>query len=221
MFDLTTICFRSGVDAWRLSAQEAKPKYRKYLIFIRLLGLYLLQFKQRSYLKQACRYRIVTRTHAPTVYYLSATEKVSLLHLSFTLNNIQLHSVIFMQDTVHCPRYTLYKTFPELVLFSFSGDFSLHLETIYCLYFAAVSDCLPITVDARSKAWTVFARSNAGIVGSNPTQCMNVCVRLFYICVVLCLGSGLATEWSCVQGVLSTVYRIKKVEKWPRSNKRL
>jgi hypothetical protein len=29
---------------------------------------------------------------------------------------------------------------------------------------------------ARSKAWTVFARSNAGIVGSNPTQGMDVCV---------------------------------------------
>jgi hypothetical protein len=29
---------------------------------------------------------------------------------------------------------------------------------------------------ARSKAWTVFARSNAEIVGSNPTQGMDVFV---------------------------------------------
>jgi hypothetical protein len=36
----------------------------------------------------------------------------------------------------------------------------------------------PITVVARSKAWTVFARSNTGIVGSNPTWRMDVCVRL-------------------------------------------
>jgi hypothetical protein len=35
---------------------------------------------------------------------------------------------------------------------------------------------------------TVFARWNAVIVGSNPTQGMDVCV-----CVVLCVGSGLAT----------------------------
>jgi hypothetical protein len=35
----------------------------------------------------------------------------------------------------------------------------------------------PITVAAQSKAWTVFARWNAGIVGSNPTRGMDVCVR--------------------------------------------
>jgi hypothetical protein len=29
---------------------------------------------------------------------------------------------------------------------------------------------LPVTVAARSKAWTAFARSNTWIVGSNPTQ---------------------------------------------------
>jgi hypothetical protein len=50
-------------------------------------------------------------------------------------------------------------------------------------------------VTARSKAWSVFARSNAGIVGSNPTHAMDVCLRLFCVCVVLCVGSGLATGW--------------------------
>jgi hypothetical protein len=49
------------------------------------------------------------------------------------------------------------------------------------------------TVTVRSKARTVFARSNAGIVGSNPTQGMDVCLRLFCVCVALCIGSGLAT----------------------------
>jgi hypothetical protein len=43
------------------------------------------------------------------------------------------------------------------------------------------------------KAWTVFARSNSGIVGSNPTRGMDVCVRLFCVFAVLCAGSGLAT----------------------------
>jgi hypothetical protein len=41
----------------------------------------------------------------------------------------------------------------------------------------------PITVGARSKARTVFARSNAGIVVSNPTQGMDVSVRLFCVLV--------------------------------------
>jgi hypothetical protein len=68
-------------------------------------------------------------------------------------------------------------------------------------------------VAARSKAWIVFARSNAGIVGSNPTQVTDVCVSLFCVCVTLCGGSGLATGWSPVQGVLPTLYRIKKLKK--------
>jgi hypothetical protein len=38
---------------------------------------------------------------------------------------------------------------------------------------------LPITMAERSKTLTVFARSNAGIVGSNPTQGMDVCVYVY------------------------------------------
>jgi hypothetical protein len=35
-----------------------------------------------------------------------------------------------------------------------------------------------------------------GFVVSNPTRYIDVCVRLFCVCVVLCVGSGLATGWS-------------------------
>jgi hypothetical protein len=49
-------------------------------------------------------------------------------------------------------------------------------------------------VAASSKALTVFACSNTGIVGSNPTRDMDVCLRLFCMCVVLCVGRGLATS---------------------------
>jgi hypothetical protein len=41
---------------------------------------------------------------------------------------------------------------------------------------------------------------------------MDVCVRLFCVCVVLCVGSGLATGCSPVQGILPTVYRITKLK---------
>jgi hypothetical protein len=76
---------------------------------------------------------------------------------------------------------------------------------------------LPVTVPARSKAWIVFARSDAGIVGSNPTQGMDVwCVYAFILCcVVLCLGRGLATSWSLAQGVLPSVKMIMKLKKRP------
>jgi hypothetical protein len=44
---------------------------------------------------------------------------------------------------------------------------------------------VPITVAARSKAWTVFARSDAGIVGSNPAQGMDVWdVYGFILCLL-------------------------------------
>jgi hypothetical protein len=52
---------------------------------------------------------------------------------------------------------------------------------------------MPITEAARSKARPFFARSNAEIVGSNRTQGMDVCVHLFCVCVILFVGSGLAT----------------------------
>jgi hypothetical protein len=59
----------------------------------------------------------------------------------------------------------------------------------------------------RFKEWTVFARSEAGIVGSNTTQGMDVwyVCAFFCVCVVLCLGRGLATSLSPVQGVLPSV----------------
>jgi hypothetical protein len=36
--------------------------------------------------------------------------------------------------------------------------------------------CAPITAALRSKLWTVFARSNTGISGLNPTQGMDLCL---------------------------------------------
>jgi hypothetical protein len=52
---------------------------------------------------------------------------------------------------------------------------------------------VPIIVASRSKTSTVFAQTNAGIVCSNPTRNMDVCVHLFCVCVVLCVSSGLTT----------------------------
>jgi hypothetical protein len=43
----------------------------------------------------------------------------------------------------------------------------------------------PVTVVARSKAWTVFASSDAGFMGSNPTQSMDVSVCMLEFCLLL------------------------------------
>jgi hypothetical protein len=69
-----------------------------------------------------------------------------------------------------------------------------------------------VTLAARSKAWTVFARSNTAIVGSNLNWGMNICVRLLCVCAVLCAGSSLATGSSPIQGIIPTVYKDQETE---------
>jgi hypothetical protein len=73
--------------------------------------------------------------------------------------------------------------------------------------FAHGNESSPVTVSERSEEYTVFTRSQTGIVGSNPTQGIDIwCVCAFLcVCVVLCLGRGLSTSWSPVQGVLPSV----------------
>jgi hypothetical protein len=44
---------------------------------------------------------------------------------------------------------------------------------------------MPITVATRSKAWTAFARSNAGIVGQTPIKAwMSVCIYAVFVFVL-------------------------------------
>jgi hypothetical protein len=50
---------------------------------------------------------------------------------------------------------------------------------------------LPIKMAARSKAWTVFAHSKDGAVGSNPSGGMFLFA--FILSVALRVGRGLAT----------------------------
>jgi hypothetical protein len=84
----------------------------------------------------------------------------------------------------------------------------LKMKRISC-DFREANVSVPITVATRSRAWTVFAHSNTGIMGSNPTRGIEVCLPLLCVCVVLCVDSGLTTGWSPVQGVLPIVYRLR------------
>jgi hypothetical protein len=93
------------------------------------------------------------------------------------------------------------------------GLYRLVCYVLWLITHICTSSHPPITVAARFEAWTVFVRSNIGMVGSIPTQGMDVCVRLFCVYVVLCVGSGLVTGWSPVQVALPNVYRIKKLKK--------
>jgi hypothetical protein len=66
---------------------------------------------------------------------------------------------------------------------------------------------MPITVVVRSKARNIFAHSNTGMVLSNPTGGMVVCL-LSSMLKVSCVDNGLATGWSSLLGVQPTVYNI-------------
>jgi hypothetical protein len=66
--------------------------------------------------------------------------------------------------------------------------YNIHDDQLFILSYTNIKS----TLSARSKARTVFVRSKARIAGSNPTQGINVCVRLFSVCVV-CADIDLAT----------------------------
>jgi hypothetical protein len=69
-----------------------------------------------------------------------------------------------------------------------------------------------LTVASRCKASTVFARSDTGILGSNPTGGMDDYVCLFCVCAVLCVVSGLVTPDPTSNKCLQIVYRVKKLK---------
>jgi hypothetical protein len=82
---------------------------------------------------------------------------------------------------------------------------------LYMFYDIRVRLLLAITVAVLSKIWTVFVRSNTGIVGPNTTRGMDICVRLFCVCLVRCVGTGFAhvgfcdgQKWRCGRFSLRT-----------------
>jgi hypothetical protein len=77
------------------------------------------------------------------------------------------------------------------------------------MVFVILMTSMLITVAARYKVWVVFSRSDTKVIGSILTWGTDVCVRLFCVCVDVCVGKGHAMGWSPIQGVLPTVYRLK------------
>jgi hypothetical protein len=63
-------------------------------------------------------------------------------------------------------------------------------NTLYVVTHVTYRNCtklecfMPITVAARSNAWTVFAHLNARVMGSNPTRGIDVCVYVYSVFVL-------------------------------------
>jgi hypothetical protein len=102
--------------------------------------------------------------------------------------------------------WNLQYIFPSLFFFIWSARCQMARYVYVYIYIYIYIYIGPITVAARLKAWTVFARSTLGSWLRIPLKAwMSLCV--YSVCVVLCVGSGLATGWSPVQEVLPTIYR--------------
>jgi hypothetical protein len=76
-------------------------------------------------------------------------------------------------------------------------------------YLMVCTCAMPVTVAEHvlsSLAW----KPGSWVRIPHKAWIFGVCMRLFCVCVVRCLGTGLATSWSPVQGVIPSV-------KWSRN----
>jgi hypothetical protein len=78
-------------------------------------------------------------------------------------------------------------------------------ENYVITYKHVYGQVMPSTVATRSKAWTVFARTDAGIVGSNPTQGMVVYVLSVFVLFCVYVAALQRTDppskvsyWLCI-----------------------
>jgi hypothetical protein len=150
---------------------------------------------------------MVKWTVVPQITYLH--EHVTYVDLKrFVHSDVDIIAVGFGIISVHCICYlvTNHSFFvfqtnkwaylipsPLAVQWSLLWSFSECISTVLITVLADHSG-------RAVKAWTVFDRYNTGIASSNPIQGMAVCVYSVFV-----IGSGLATCWSPVQGVLMTV----------------
>jgi hypothetical protein len=81
--------------------------------------------------------------------------------------------------------------------------------------YSSFTNILQVPVVARSKARTIFNRSNTGIVDFE-SRSRHGCVSAFFCVVLSCVGSGLETGWSPVQEVLRNVQ--KYIHNFQKSN---
>jgi hypothetical protein len=83
----------------------------------------------------------------------------------------------------------------------------------WSLYYKHWHQHKPVTLAAQSKAWTVFARSEAGIVGSNPNQGMDVwCGYAFILCLCCPVFRYRPCDGLITRPMSPTIY-----EKWLRN----
>jgi hypothetical protein len=101
-----------------------------------------------------------------------------------------------------------------------SFDLSRNIFVGWLIIIRRLITTRPVTVAECSKAWTVFARSDAGTVSSNPTRGMDVCVCLFWVFVRWRPCDGLITRPRSPTDVLDYETEVKQsVSRMPYATK--
>jgi hypothetical protein len=105
---------------------------------------------------------------------------------------LKMKAVTFSATSVNLCQ-TTWRHFPQDITFHKSGEFPTqqHIRSLRNLRKRYKDKEFQFCYGTRSRCAdhsgrAVFAPSNTGIVGSNPTQGMDVCLRLICVCVVLC-----------------------------------
>jgi hypothetical protein len=141
-------------------------------------------------------YRVNYWTRGKTIHTLikeflladSATWVRSELHCSLTVRSASEgflrvnRNCLIGRDAMQSSSPTFRRNIPTPSSWSkiFCAAFSLFVVGFGLLFYLKI-EALPITVAARSEKWTVFTRSNTGIVDSNPTQGMEVGVYSVFV----------------------------------------
>jgi hypothetical protein len=119
-----------------------------------------------------------TKAHQRTQSWASWIQSTPLL-------TVPLRFILTSSSYVLIISHVFLSDFPIEILHTFLiSQWVLHVQSIFSFLIILIIIAEPVTVAARSTAWTVFARSEAGFVGSNPTQGMNVWyVYVFILCL--------------------------------------
>jgi hypothetical protein len=118
---------------------------------------------QLRFESETCTLRIRSVSHSNTMFVYKILLEVSkMLTVQSTSNLFGICEFLFL---------LVRRCLEQSVLKLTSGGYSLKLTSGG---YSRGNIKKPVTVAERSKACTVFARSEAGIVGSNPTQGMDV-----------------------------------------------
>jgi hypothetical protein len=124
------------------------------------------------------------------------------------LQRIEPRFVVHMHTSNYTEQSHSLEILGQIILLLFYTIFNYKLSYYEASSILSTQKGDLITVAPRSKASNVLARSTLGTWIWIPLEAW-ICVGVYCVFMLSCVGSGLATGWSPVQWLLPTIYRIQ------------